>query len=55
MYIFLKITHGNVHKKIVASRCIDNRSRIESLTSESDREVPRDSHHYREVSIGLWR
>ena len=28
--------HGNVHKKTVASRCVDNRFRIESLTSESE-------------------
>ena len=28
--------HGNVHKKIVASRCIDNQFRVESPTSESE-------------------
>lgn len=38
--------HGNVQKEIVASRCIDNRFRIESLTPqlELNREVARDSH-----------
>ena len=37
--------HGNVHKKTVALRCINNQFRIESLTSESEssHEVPRDS------------
>ena len=34
-YLFL-IMHGNVHKTIVASKCIDNWFRIESLTSESE-------------------
>ena len=46
IYIYWKITHGNVHQHFF---CIDNRFRIESLTSESEsnREVPRDSHPYK--------
>ena len=59
--------HGNVHKNLAAMRCIKNRFRIESLTSDSEsnriesnsivwcQEIPTPSHqHIQEAYMSLW-